>query len=85
MYLISFYYFINLILLFLLLKCAELSSSVFYCTDVNLLFLQPEANSFHFWCERAFTFAKNIFIYIKNKQASPDLKSNAKVAQLYFT
>ncbi len=29
-----------------------------YCTDMNLYFLQPEAYSFHFWCERAFTFVK---------------------------
>ncbi len=28
------------------LRCA------LYCTDMNLHFLQPEAYSFHFWCER---------------------------------
>uniref|UniRef100_A0A673NH30 mitogen-activated protein kinase kinase kinase n=1 Tax=Sinocyclocheilus rhinocerous TaxID=307959 RepID=A0A673NH30_9TELE len=35
-------------LIFLLLKSVEPSSPVFYCTDVNLLFLQPEVYSLHF-------------------------------------
>ncbi len=34
-------------------------------------FLQSEAHSFHFWCERAFTFTKYTTFNIKNKQASP--------------
>ncbi len=37
--------------------------------DVNLHL--PEAYSFNFWCERAFSSAKNITLYIKNKQLSP--------------
>ncbi len=32
---------------------------VFYCTDVNLHFIQPEVYFYTFWCERAFTLAKN--------------------------
>jgi len=58
-------------------------SCVLYSAGVNMHFLQPEAYSFHFWCERALTFAKNktFFVVIKNKQASPAQvrKSNAKV------
>ncbi len=38
--------------------------------DLRII-LQPEAYSFHFSCERAFTIAKNIIFYIKNKQARP--------------
>ncbi len=35
-----------------------------------LIYLQPENYSFHFWCERAFIFAKNNFFILKtNKQA----------------
>ncbi len=51
-------------------------------TDVNLHFLQPEAEAylFRFCCEKALTFAKTRTFYIKNKQASPaqPRKSNAK-------
>uniref|UniRef100_A0A672KQH5 Unconventional myosin-Id n=1 Tax=Sinocyclocheilus grahami TaxID=75366 RepID=A0A672KQH5_SINGR len=48
----------HLCVFFLLLNCVEISSSAFYCTDVNLLPLQPEAYSFR--CKKAFIIAKNI-------------------------
>jgi len=42
---------------------------------VNLHFLQPEAYSFHVWCEKAFIFFKNRFI---KKQTSPTQMRKSK-------
>jgi len=45
-------------------------------SGVNLHFLESEANSFNFWCEKAFTFGENrtfsfyyYYYYTINKQA----------------
>ncbi len=44
-------------------------SGALYCTDMNLNSLQPAAYSFHFLCERAFTFKNTFFILKTKKQA----------------
>ncbi len=50
-------------------ECWTFCSPELNYTDVNLHL--PEAYSFHFWYESAFSSAKNRTLYIKNKQASP--------------
>jgi len=48
--------------------------------STGLNFLQPEAYSFHLWCERAFTFAKNriTFLLLKKTNKKAQMRKGKK-------